>query len=51
MTHRYTAGTVMYLLAFLISLVSVAVGLAFVVILALLFVLPEPVDRRRSASG
>ncbi len=51
MTRRYTAGTVMYLLAFLLSLVSVAVGLASVVILALLFVLPEPADRRRSASG
>ncbi len=45
MTRRYLLGTVAYLLIFLLAFVNVAASLILVVILALLFVLPEPSDR------
>jgi hypothetical protein len=40
------AGTVAYLITLLIAFVNVTVSLALIVILALLFVLPEPGERR-----
>jgi uncharacterized membrane protein len=46
MTRRYVAGTVAYLLTFLIALVNVTASLILIVVLALLFVLPEPGERR-----
>jgi uncharacterized membrane protein len=46
MTRRYVAGTVAYLITVLIAFVNVTVSLALIVILALLFVLPEPGERR-----
>jgi len=45
MTRRYLLGTVAYLLVFLLAFVNVAASLALIVALALLFVLPEPIDR------
>ena len=45
MTRRYLLGTVAYLLVFLLAFVNVAASLILIVILALLFVLPEPGDR------
>ena len=47
MTRRYLLGTVAYLLVFLLAFVNVAASLILIVILALLFVLPEPGDRAR----
>lgn len=46
MTRRYVAGTVAYLLAFLLAFVNVAASLILLVVLALIFVLPEPGERR-----
>ena len=45
MTRRYLLGTVAYLLVFVLAYVNVAASLILLVILALLFVLPEPGDR------
>lgn len=45
MTRRYVAGTFAYLLAFAVAFVSVTASLALIVILALIFVLPEPGER------
>jgi uncharacterized membrane protein len=45
MTRRYLLGTVAYLLVFVLAYVNVAASLILIVILALLFVLPEPGDR------
>ena len=45
MTRRYLLGTVAYLLVFLLAFVNVAASLILIVILALLFVLPEPGER------
>jgi uncharacterized membrane protein len=45
MTRRYLLGMVAYLLVFLLAFVNVAASLALIVALALLFVLPEPIDR------
>jgi uncharacterized membrane protein len=45
MTRRYVAGMVAYLLTFLIAFVNVTASLVLIVILALLFVLPEPGER------
>ena len=45
MTRRYLLGTVAYLLVFLLAFVNVAASLILIIILALLFVLPEPSDR------
>jgi len=42
MTRRYVLGTVAYLVAFALVFVSVTASLALIVVLALLFVLPEP---------
>ncbi len=47
MTRRYLLGTVAYLLVLLLTFVNVAASLILIVILALLFVLPEPGDRAR----
>jgi uncharacterized membrane protein len=45
MTRRYLLGMVAYLLVFLLAFVNVAASLALIVVLALLFVLPEPGER------
>ena len=42
MTRRYVFGMVLYILAFALAFVSPAASLALIIILALLFVLPEP---------
>jgi uncharacterized membrane protein len=46
MTRRYLFGMVAYLAAFALALVNVAASLILIVVLALLFVLPEPGERR-----
>ena len=46
MTRRYVVGTIAYLLAFLLALVNVGASLVMIIILALIFVLPEPGERR-----
>lgn len=58
MTRRYILGMLLYVVAFLLAFVSPAASLGLIVILALLFVLPEPDGsggtrrtRRRSARG
>jgi hypothetical protein len=47
MTRRYVFGMVAYLLAFALAFVNVAASLILIVVLALLFVLPEPGERTR----
>jgi uncharacterized membrane protein len=42
MTRRYVFGMLLYLLAFALAFLSPAASLALIVILALIFVLPEP---------
>ena len=42
MTRRYVLGMLLYILAFVLAFVSPAASLALIVILALIFVLPEP---------
>lgn len=44
MTRRYVVGPLLYLAAFALAFVSVAASLALIVVLALIFVLPEPGD-------
>jgi len=58
MTRRYVLGMLLYVVAFALAFVSPAASLALVVILALIFVLPEPDGfggarrtRRRSVGG
>jgi hypothetical protein len=55
MTRRYVLGTLSYILAFVLAFVSPATSLALIVVLALIFVLPEPEGsrntRRRSVGG
>ncbi len=55
MTRRYVLGMLLYALAFALAFVSPVASLALIVILALLFVLPEPEGqrgtRRRSLRG
>ncbi len=58
MTRRYVVGALLYILAFALSFVSPATSLALIVILALIFILPEPDGsrdtrraRRRSVRG
>jgi uncharacterized membrane protein len=55
MTRRYVLGTLSYILAFVLAFVSPAASLALIVVLALIFVLPEPDGsrntRRRSVGG
>ena len=46
MTRRYVFGMLLYILAFALTFVSPAASLALIVILALLFVLPEPEGSR-----
>ena len=48
MTRRYVFGMLLYIAAFALAFVSPAACLALIVILALLFVLPEP-DGSRTA--
>jgi uncharacterized membrane protein len=48
MTRRYVLGMLLYLLAFGLAFLSPAASLALIVILALIFVLPEPVDKEAS---
>ncbi len=47
MTRRYVFGMVVYLVTFALAFVNVAASLALIVILALLFVLPEPGERSK----
>jgi uncharacterized membrane protein len=47
MTRRYVLGAVAYLLTFALAFVSVTASLILIVVLALIFVLPEPGDRSR----
>ena len=49
MTRRFILGTFAYLVAFALAFVSVAASLILIVVLALLFVLPEPGERRTTA--
>src|SRR5215204_4030683 len=42
MTRRYVLGMAAYLFAFLLAFINVAASLILIVVLALLFVLPEP---------
>ena len=58
MTRRYVLGMLLYVAAFVLAFVSAAASLALIVILALIFVLPEPDGsrgarrtRRRSVRG
>jgi uncharacterized membrane protein len=54
MTRRYVLGMVLYILAFVLSFLSPAASLTLIVILALLFILPEldsTSSVRRSAGG
>jgi uncharacterized membrane protein len=55
MTRRYLLGMVLYILAFVLAFLSPAASLTLNVILALLFILPEPdssrATRRRSVGG
>ena len=58
MTRRYVLGTILYILAFALAFLSPAASLALIVVLALIFVLPEPEGsrgarriRRRSERG
>ncbi|CAN5746003.1 hypothetical protein BH18ACT11_BH18ACT11_25620 [soil metagenome] len=58
MTRRYVLGMLLYVVAFALAFVSPAASLALIVLLALIFVLPEPDGsggarrtRRRSARG
>jgi uncharacterized membrane protein len=46
MTRRYVFGMLFYILAFALAFVSPAASLALIVILALIFVLPEPEGSR-----
>jgi hypothetical protein len=48
MTRRYVFGMLHYILAFALAFFSAAASLALIVILALIFVLPEP-ERSRDA--
>lgn len=48
MTRRYLAGMVLYIAAFALTFVNAVLALILVVGLALLFVLPEPGERRSS---
>jgi uncharacterized membrane protein len=48
MTRRYAFGMVAYLLAFALAFVNVTASLILIVILALLFVLPEPSERAKT---
>jgi uncharacterized membrane protein len=47
MTRRYVLGMVAYLFAFFLAFVNVAASLILIVVLALIFVLPEPGERTR----
>jgi hypothetical protein len=47
-TRRYLLATVAYLLVLLLAFANVAASLILIVILALLFLLPEPGDRARN---
>ena len=55
MTRRFVLGMLLYILAFALAFVSPAASLALIVVLALIFVLPEPNGsrntRRRSVGG
>jgi ABC-type transport system involved in cytochrome bd biosynthesis fused ATPase/permease subunit len=42
MTRRYVLGMILYILAFALAFLSPAASLALIVVLALIFVLPEP---------
>jgi uncharacterized membrane protein len=50
MTRRYVLGMVLYILAFALAFISPTASLALIIILALLFVLPEP-DGSSGARG
>jgi hypothetical protein len=46
MSRRYVYGMVMYVIAFVPALANVTASLVLIVILALLFILPEPGAKR-----
>ncbi|MCA1729938.1 MAG: hypothetical protein LC751_11200, partial [Actinobacteria bacterium] len=46
MTRRYVLGMLLYVFAFALAFVSVLASLALIIGLALIFVLPEPGERR-----
>jgi hypothetical protein len=46
MTRRYVFGMLLYILAFALAFFSAAASLALIVILALIFILPEPEGSR-----
>ena len=48
MTRRFVFGMLLYILAFVLAFVSAAASLTLIVILALIFVLPEPDGSRRA---
>ena len=47
MTRRFVLGTVAYLVTFALAFFSVTATLVLIVILALVFILPDPGDRPR----
>ena len=47
MTRRYIVGMLLYVVAFALALVNVTASLVLIVILALIFVLPEPGEHSR----
>ncbi len=47
MTRRYVFGMLAYFVAFALAFVNVVASLILIVVLALLFVLPEPGERRK----
>ena len=49
MTRRFVLGMLFYIPAFALAFISAAASLALIVVLALIFVLPEPDGSRRSA--
>jgi len=51
MTRRYVFGMLLYILAFALAFLSPAASLALIVILALIFVLPEPKGSRAARRG
>ncbi len=51
MTRRYVVGLPLYLGAFALTFVSVAASLALIVVLGLVFGLPEPFDRSKNGDS
>jgi hypothetical protein len=51
MTRRYVVGLMLYVGAFALTFVSVAASLALIVVLGLVFGLPEPFDRSKNGDS